>query len=129
MQSRTLNHCCTPEVLDIIFEVFKTAIFSRSFLIATKWECTRNFNRNQIGVHSYIKLALGVHSHLVPIRNECTPMWSLSLQRMHSDMVLFAFWSALPLGPHHFQKCTPKLSPLKSPRRINKDCFGFTSSE
>ena len=70
------------------------------------------FNKDHIGVHSYINLALGVHSHLVPTKNECTPMWSLSLQRMHSNVIPFAFRSALRYGPHHFKKCTPKWFPL-----------------
>ena len=47
-----------------------------------------NLNRNHIGVHSYINLALGVHSHLVPIKNiECTPIWSLQLLGVHFDVV------------------------------------------
>ena len=37
-------------------------------------------------------------------------MWSLSLQRMHSNMVPFAFRSALRYGPFRLLGCTPMWS-------------------
>lgn len=53
-------------------------------------ECTPCSKKDHIGVHSYpIKL----------VRYEWTPMWSLLLQGVHSDMVLITIWSALSCDP------------------------------
>ena len=59
------------------------------------------FDRDHIGVHSYINLALGVHSHVVRITKiECTPIWSVPET------------NALPFGPFRYQECTPMWSLL-----------------
>ena len=47
---------------------------------------------------------LGVHFDMVRFA-----YWNA----LWSHVVPFTFWSALPFGPHHFQKCTPKWSPQK----------------
>ena len=84
-------------------------------------------------MHSYIKLALGVQSHVIRITNiectpiwslsetnalqcgpfcfkKCTPIWSLSLFEVQSHVVPNKLWNALPCGPFCFLGCTPMCS-------------------
>ena len=71
-----------------------------------------------------------MQSYLVPIENECTFLWSLSVFVVHAHVVFFAFGNELqcgsfkflkctaisysPYGPHHVQECSPKWSPHRS---------------
>ena len=49
-----------------------------------------------------------MHSYLINlIWYECIPMWSLSLQEMHSDMTPFDFSSALQCDLQQFLECNP----------------------
>ena len=90
-----------------------------------------NFNRDHIGVHSYINLALGVHSHLVPTRNECTPIWSLLLFEVHSNVVLNNFWGAQCTVHSHLVLISDESSLSKMHSKVvllYKICWSWSNS-
>ena len=57
-----------------------------------------------------LKNKIRVHSHVVPFRfQECTPISSVSLFRVQSNLVPFAFWSALSALHSHLVLITLKM--------------------
>ena len=96
-------------------------IEKRTYIGGTTSECTFESDEDQTGVHSKKEKSEGEHIgvHSYPIRfsfKECTPIWSLSCQGMHSHVVPFDF-CALPCGPKQCLECTPILSSSLSPYR------------